>query len=218
MTDHDEAFDFRLRCAVDGHGLRKRPHWNHPCRIRRRVIQREVGRLVIRFVGGHRHLAKACLGGTSHSSGRQQKRNTGRCKAKREGTKSKEGTGKHEWISFGLGCAAGISRPKYQGAFAWRHGGATKCRSGAPGEKCARERRSKFVRRSGKCSARAQSFLRAENTLANPSLEEASIALNRATPYRSIARSNSAIANFLSSPRFGMDSPDDTSVARHLNL
>ena len=142
MAYHDEAFDCRRRRAIDGHGLRERPHGNHPRRIRRRVIKREVGQLGIRTAGGDRHLAKTRLGGKSgisSMSGRLQQRDIGHCHDKRKGTRSKEGTGEHGWISFGLGCAAGISRPKYPGMFARCRGGAMKCRSGAPDAECVRE-------------------------------------------------------------------------------
>jgi hypothetical protein len=51
-------------------------------------------------------LAKASLGGVG---GRLQQQGTGHYYDKREGTKNKDGRGKHGWVPFGLGFAAGIS-------------------------------------------------------------------------------------------------------------
>ena len=131
MAYHDEAFDCRRRRAIDGHGLRERPHGNHPGRIRRGVLQGEVGWLAIRAADGHRHMAKACLGGLR---GRVQQRDTGRCQYKWKDTKTMSGSGKHGGQPLVLAGAAG--RDKRSIRVRWRGVAdrATKCRSG--GTRC----------------------------------------------------------------------------------
>ena len=100
MANHNQTFDHRRRCTVDGHGLRKRSHGNHTRRIKRGVIQREVGRLVTRLCGGEGHVPKTCF---SRRSGRHQQGTTGRQHDKRNGMKTRFGRSKHDGETLGVG-------------------------------------------------------------------------------------------------------------------